>query len=554
LARPPSSAGFAGASRFGGSEGAVVAPFDLKIDGATVVDGTGAAGSRTDVGIRDEWIVALGDLSRHPAGRTLNAAGKVLAPGFIDMHSHSDWRLWANRRAESKIRQGVTTEVVGNCGFSPAPASPDFLDELRGFALYLTPALDFRWRSVEEYLEAFDADGTAVNVAQLVGHGALRIAAMGFARRPPSAAELTTMQRLLGDAMETGAWGLSTGLVYAPGSYATTDELIALARVAARHRGFYASHIRGESATLLDAVDEAIRIGREAALPVQISHLKAAGRPYWGQVARALAAIDGAVEEGLDVLADAYPYTASSTTLRTLLPDWALEGGIAAMTARLADPEVRAGIRRELGAGGHGVADRVGWEHVMVSWCGRRKEAEGRRLSEIAAAQGVDPLEAALDLIVAEEGKASMVLFQLDEADVRRALAHPRVMIGSDGSALAPYGELGAGTPHPRSYGAFPRVLAQYVREQRLLSLAEAVHRMTGLPARRLGLRDRGVVRVGARADLVVFDARRVQDEATYEAPHRYPVGIEHVLVNGRFVVKDGQHTGSLPGRVLRPV
>src|SRR5947207_2630365 len=419
---------------------------DLKIEGAQVFDGTGAPGARTDVGVRDEHIVAVGDLSRETAGSTLRAAGRVVAPGFIDMHSHSDWRLWENRRAESKIRQGVTTEVVGNCGFSPAPASPEFLQELRGFALYVPKGMDFRWRSVGEYLKAFDAEGTALNVMQLVGHGTLRIAAMGFARRAPDRKELARMQRLMADAMEDGAWGLSTGLIYAPGSYASTEEIVEVARVAGRHRGFYASHIRGEGATLLDAVGEAIRVGREGELSVQVSHIKAAGRPNWGKVADALA------------------------------------------------------------------------------------------------------------LIVDEAGRGYMILFQLDEADLRRALAHPAVMIGSDGSALAPYGALGAGKPHPRSYGTFPRVLGEYAREQRILGLPEAVHKMTGLPAKRLRLRDRGVIRVGAKADLVVFDPRRIADQATYDEPHRYPVGIEHVVVNGSIVVKDGAHTGSLPGKLLTPL
>src|SRR5256886_6866526 len=254
---------------------------DLKIEGATVIDGTGASGSRVDVGVSDETITAVGDLSRERAGTTLNATGKVLTPGFIDMHSHSDWRLWANRRAESKIRQGVTTEVVGNCGFSPAPVSPEFRDDLRGFALYVPKGMTFEWPSFGDYLRAFDADGTAINIMHLVGHGTLRIAAMGFARRSPTSGELTRMQRLMTDAMEDGAWGLSTGLIYAPGSYAATDEIVAVARAAARHRGFYASHIRGEGATLLDAVREAISVGREGDPPGQGSHGQAAGRPDW---------------------------------------------------------------------------------------------------------------------------------------------------------------------------------------------------------------------------------------------------------------------------------
>jgi len=526
---------------------------DLKIEGALVIDGTGSAGNRADVGIRGERIAALGDLSRERAGRVLNASGRALAPGFIDMHSHSDWRLWSNRRAESKIRQGVTTEVVGNCGFSPAPTSTEFLEDMRRFALYVPEGMDFAWRSVGDYLAAFDRGGTALNVIQLVGHGTLRVAAMGFARRAPTATELTAMQRMLGDAMEEGAWGLSTGLIYAPGSYASTEEIVALARVAARQRGFYASHIRGEGATLLEAVSEAIRIGREGDLPVQISHVKAAGRPNWGKVAGALELIDAARAEGLDVMADVYPYTASSTSLRTLLPDWALEGGVDAMLARLEDPATRGRIRKDLEAPPAAGQSLLGWDNVMIAWCPPRKDAEGRRIAELAAARRLDPLDTVFELLRDARGVASMILFQLDEADLRRALRHPQVMIGSDGSALATTGEMAAGKPHPRSYGTFPRVLGEYAREQRLLSLSEAVHKMTGLPARRLGVRDRGVVRIGARADLVVFDPRRVVDQATYDEPHRYPAGVEHVLVNGSIVIKDGEHTGSLPGRVLTP-
>jgi N-acyl-D-amino-acid deacylase len=528
---------------------------DLKIEGATIVDGTGSTGSRSDIGITDDAIVAVGDLSREPSSNRLQAAGKTVTPGFIDMHSHSDWRLWGNGRAESKIRQGVTTEVVGNCGFSPAPVSPEFLADLRAFALYIPKGMDFEWRSVGEYLRAFGARGVAVNVVQLVGHGTLRVAAMGFARRPPDAAELGRMQRWIADAIEDGAWGLSTGLIYAPGSYATTEEIIELARVAGRHRGFYASHIRGEGATLLDAVREAIRVGREGDLPVQISHVKAAGRPNWGKLVEELALIDAARADGQDVMADVYPYTASSTSLRTLLPDWALEGGIEAMLKRLGDPDSRARIRNDVErpAGGQSFADRVGWDNVLIAYCTQRKDAEGKRLSELARERGKDPFDAVVELLLDEGGRGSMIQFQIDEADLRRALAHSHVMIGSDGSALAPYGEMSAGKPHPRSYGTFPRVLGRYARDERVLTLPQAIHKMTGLPARRLGLRDRGVIRVGAKADLVVLDPKRVSDQATYEEPHRYPVGIEHVIVNGRFVIKDGEHTGSLPGRVLTP-
>jgi len=324
-------------------------------------------------------------------------------------------------------------------------------------------------------------------------------------------------------------------------------------RAGGPRRGFYASHIRGEGATLLDAVREAIQVGREAGLPVQVSHIKAAGRPHWGRVKDALALIDSARAEGLDVRADVYPYTASSTSLRTLMPDWVLEGGIEAMLGRLTDPASRARIRTEI-SGGAGILSRgIGWEDVMIANAPARPDAQGRRVSEIAAARGQDPLDAAFDLLVDEAGRGSVILFQLDEADFRRALAHPQVMIGSDGSSLAVEGVMGAGKPHPRNYGTFPRVLGHYARDEKLISLPEAVRKMTGLPADRLGLADRGVLRAGARADVVAFDAARIIDRATYEEPHRYAAGVSHVLVNGRVVVEGGEHTGALPGRVLSP-
>ena len=524
---------------------------DLKIAGGLVLDGTGAPSSRADVGIIGDRISAVGDLSREPAGQTIDAAGQTVAPGFIDMHSHSDWRLFANRRAESKIRQGVTTEVVGNCGFSPAPVSDEFRQDMQGFALYVSPGMDFSWTSVKDYLRRYEDGGLALNVAQLIGHGTLRLAVMGFARRAPSAKELGRMRGLMESAMADGACGLSTGLIYAPGSYARTPEIVEIARAAACG-GFYASHIRGEGATLLDAVAEAISVGSGGGLPVQVSHIKAAGRPHWGRVKDALSLIDGARAKGLDVTADVYPYTASSTTIRTLLPDSALEGGIQAMLGRLRDPATRARIRDEM-ASGPVLARGIGWEDIMIAYAPSRPEVQGLRLDEIGRRWRKDPVECAFDIIESEQGKGYVILFQLDEADLRVALRHPHVMIGSDGSSLATDGPLSEGKPHPRSYGTFPRVLGRYARDEGVLTLPVAVHKMTGMPAARLGLPDRGTIRVDAKADVVVFSPERVADPATYEDPHRYAQGISHVVVNGGVAIKDGEHTGLLRGRVLSP-
>jgi N-acyl-D-amino-acid deacylase len=444
---------------------------DLVIEGALVVDGSGRAGGRADVGVLDEIIVEVGDLSREHAGSRLNASGKVVAPGFIDIHSHSEWWLPDNPRAESKVRQGVTTEVVGNCGCSPAPADPRFHAELRRFAPPGSVPFAFEWPTFRDYLAVLDKGGLALNVVHLVGHGALRIAAMGDVRRAPDDRELRRMQRLLAEAMEDGAWGLSSGLADAPGSYADTAELVTLAAIAARHRGIYATHVRGASATLSTAIDEAIAIGRDADLPVQVSHLNAVAGPGRGPVADGLTRIDAANADGVDVAADVYPYAAPSP---------------------------------------------------------------------------VRPEEAVADDV---DGLA----LELDEVDLRRALVHPRVMIASDGSVHARHRGDPRTRPHPRSAGTFPRVLGEYVREQRLFSLAQAIHKMTGMPAARLALRDRGLVRARMKADLVILDPRRVADRATFGDPYRSPDGIEHVLVAGRFVVKHGAHTGSLPGRVLTP-
>ena len=362
------------------------------------------------------------------------------------------------------------------------------------------------------------------------------------------------MERMMDEAMADGAYGLATGLIYAPGSYAATEEIIGIARRAAGGRGFYASHIRGEGATLLDAVAEAIRVGREGGLPTQVSHVKAAGRPNWGKVADALALIDAARAQGQDVMGDVYPYTASSTTLRTLLPDWVLEGGIDAMLKRLADPGTRDRIRAELTGGGETLLRGLDWSDIMVAYSPSRPDAQGRRIAEIAAARGEDPLDAAIELIVAEQGKGYMILFQLDEADLRRALVHPHVMIGSDGSSLAADGPARRRQAAPAQLRHLP-ARARPLRARRARALARDRGVEDDRPARAAARPDATAAcwRSGAKADVVVFDAATVADRATYEDPHRYAAGIGHVLVNGRVVIAGGEHTGALPGRVLRP-
>jgi N-acyl-D-amino-acid deacylase len=527
--------------------------WDWLIRGAQVIDGSGAPACVADIAICGDRIVQVGQVQQRQARAVIDGAGLTAAPGFIDLHTHSDYTLLVNPLAESKVRQGVTTEVIGNCGTSPAPLGEEGYAVVRA-RMAQQYRLDVTWRSFGGYLERLAASGIAVNVVPLVGHGTLRSAVMGYARRAPTAGEWQRLQALLGEALAEGAFGLSTGLVYAPGCYAATDELVGLAEVVGRAGGLYCSHIRGESDTVLEAAQEAISIGERARVAVHISHLKAAGAANWAKTPALLDLLEGARARGLDVTGDMYPYTAGATSLGALLPPWVHEGGLAQLLPRLRDAAVRARIRRDIEHGLDGWWNPVraaGWAGIQISRAPRHRSYQGLRLSEVAARQGQDPLDAALDLLVAEDGNVGVVLFMMDEAQVRAILRHERVMIGSDAGATAPYGLLGQGHPHPRAYGTFPRILGTYVRELRVIALEEAIHRMTGLAAWRLGLGDRGLLRPGYKADVVLFDAQQVADRATYETPHRYPTGIAWVLVNGQVVLQQGERLPALPGRVL---
>jgi N-acyl-D-amino-acid deacylase len=522
---------------------------DLLIRGGTVVDGTGARARRADVAIAGDRIEAVEVLPRAEAARVIDATGHAVAPGFVDMHSHADFVLPGLPTADSKVHQGFTLEVVGNCGASPAPLTPARRQDVIDGAGLTVPPLRWDWTSFRSYLDGLTRQGLSVNVAPLVGHGTIRLVAMGPGDARPTAGQLLAMAAETRRAMEEGALGLSTGLIYAPGVFADTDEIAGLARVAAEAGGFYASHIRGEGDTLLPAVAEAIDVGRRAGAPVQISHLKAAGQANWPKMSQAIELIEAARAEGLDVTADMYPYPAGSTSLTALLPTWAHAGGRERLLARLADPADRARIRDALA--GAGMARDAGWDGIAISGCPARTGYEGRTLAHIAAELGVAAGEAVIEILRQSGGEADMVLFMMSEDNVARGLALPWVMIGSDGEGRAARGPYGAGKPHPRNYGTCPRFLGHYVRDRGLVPLEEAVRRMTGLPAAKLGLRDRGRLVRGAAADVVVFDPATVADTATFADPHRYPRGIAWVLVNGRPVIAAGEHTGARPGRVL---
>ncbi|MGH7356824.1 MAG: N-acyl-D-amino-acid deacylase family protein [Candidatus Rokuibacteriota bacterium] len=530
--------------------------WSLLIQGGTVVDGSGAPARAADVAVAGDRIDAIGPGLRGEAARVVVARGLVVAPGFIDMHSHSDLFYFGCPSAESKVRQGVTTEVVGMCSFSQAPIRGDQREVVRGWAGGIGASLDLKAETFAQYLDALRAMGPTVNIAHFVGHGALRIAAMGFEARPAGADDLRSMQRLLGEAMDAGAFGFSTGLVYAPSAYSDTGELVALAKAMSSRGGYYFSHIRGESSMLLDSINEAIRIGEEGDVGVQVSHVKASGKENWSKIDAALRLFDTARARGVDVAGDVYPYNAGSTKLDNMIPAWAHDGGIAKLLERLADRAVRRRIVEECLIDGErwGTVSQggIGFDQVFIAAC-RRRELEGLSLAQIARQSGLAPADALMNLLLEEQCTIGMVSFSQSIENVAKVLAHPALMIGSDSIPLYAGEGDKPGKPHPRTYGTFPRVLGEYAREQKLFSLETAVHKMTGMCAQRLRLRDRGLVREGYAADLALFDPRTVRDEATFAEPHRFPTGIPWVIVNGSVVVDEGRMRGGATGRILRP-
>lgn len=518
--------------------------FDLIVSGGRVCAGTGGPLFDADVGVRDGRIARIADLQHARAARRIDARGKAVAPGFVDMHSHSDESVLVNPRLESTLRQGVTTVVAGNCGGSSAPAVALAAEELeRDIARF---GLERTWTSFGEYLEAIEERGTALNFCSVAGHGTLRQAVMDGERRAPTHGELAAMKALLASCLDEGAVGMSTGLIYPPSSYAQLDEIVALADVVAAAGGLYASHIRNEGEHLFDAVAEGIAVGRRSGARVELSHHKASGKRNWGKVKRSLAMIAEAREAGVAVQADQYPYTASSTGLGVVIPGWAHEGGTSALVARLREPELRRRIREE------STETERRWEAIVIARARHHRELEGRTVAEIAAERGLDPVDVACDLLVAEDGRVAVVIHSMHEDDVQEVMRASFVCVGSDSSAAAPYGPLSEGKPHPRAYGTFPRILGRYVRELGVLPLEEAVRKMTSLAASQARLRERGTIAEGWWADLVVFDPLTVADAATFDDPHRYPAGIEAVIVNGAVQLADGEVAPELHGRVLR--
>jgi N-acyl-D-amino-acid deacylase len=530
---------------------------DLLIRGATVVDGTGAAGVRADVAIEYGRIEAVGPAAGAAgAGRVIDAGDLVVAPGFIDMHSHADYTLPSHPAAINSISQGVTTEVIGNCGYSPAPLAvdPGRADAQRAAGHGLGPDLDWSWHSFAGFLGHLDDARPAVNCVPLVGHGMLRLAVVGGEDRPATLDELDTMRGEVDAALAAGAWGMSTGLVYPPGSFAPTDEIVAVGEALRPLDALYASHIRNENDGLATALSEAIEIGRRLGVPVQVSHLKAAGRRNHGRAQEALGILREARAGGARVTHDAYPYAAGSTLLTQLLPPWAHDGGTAALVDRLGIEDVRARLRHDIEHGIPGWPNYVessgGWDSIMIAAVTDPALAwlEGRTIAVASAGSRRDPLELVFETIVADRGATTMIVALMSEPDVDAIIADPSTSIGSD--------QLGVVSDdarvHPRCYGTFARILGRYVRERGLVDLPTAIHRMTGLPASILRMDDRGRIAPGAIADLVLFDPQTIADTSTYDAPTDRATGVEMVLLAGRAALDGGRIVDPRLGRVLR--
>ena len=537
-----------------------MAAFDLVLVNGRILDGCGNPWFWGDVGIQGERIARIAPAGTLQGREMVDVDGRFVAPGFIDVHTHSDLSILVNRRAESAVRQGATTHIIGNCGMSPAPVDEDHLTDMRHYWGRISdqPEVTWEWRTFDQYLQTLGSGGLAINVGSLAGHAALRMAVMGLDDRQPTPAELARMQKLLAEAMEAGAFGLSTGLVYPPGCFATTEEIIALCQVIARYHGLYATHVRGERETILEAVTEAIHIGREAGVPVQISH----NAPKFGAPCDATAnlrLVEEARARGQDVTVDNDVHTDLGPALTSGLPQDIQERPIAVIAALLRDADTRCQIREEIvldrrpAFGPAGLLKHGQWRRITILRAPKNPDAIGKTIETIARERDREPFDVYFDLIVENGHDAEAIFDYIDEANIRILLQHPAVMICSDGQVLAPYGFLNDPPPYsPCSYGEFPGVLERYVRDEPVLTLQEAIRKMTSFPAQRFGLMDRGVLRPGAWADIVVFDLERVRDRATNLYPHQYPEGIDYVFVNGVLVVEGEQHTGALPGRVLR--
>jgi N-acyl-D-amino-acid deacylase len=527
--------------------------FDVLIKGGMVYDGTGQTPRRADVGIRGDRIVAIGDLQRASAKSVIDATGLAVTPGFINMLSHSEVSLIADGRSMGELKQGVTTQIFGEGSMGP------LTDEMKKRRVEQQGDIkyDIAWTTLAEYLAYLQKRGVSQNFASFIGAATVREYVIGLADKPPTPEQLDKMRELVRQEMEAGALGVTTALIYPPATFARTDELIELSKVAAKYKGKYIAHIRSEANQLTEAVEETIRISREAGLPAEIYHLKASGQENWPKLDRVIAMIEEARRQGLKISADMYTYTAGATGLNSCMPPWVYDGGAEAAYKRLQDPETRKKIADAMRASSNdwenlymlaGSPDRI----LLVGFkSDALKPLTGKTLSEVARMRGKDPIETVMDLVLEDRSRVGTVYFMMDEQNVEKQIRQPWVSFGSDAASLAPEGVFLKSSTHPRAYGNFARLLGKYVREEKVISLAEAVRRLSGLPATNLGLDHRGFIKQGMFADVVVFDPQTIADRATFEQPQQYSVGVKHVFVNGIQVLKDGEHTGSKPGRAL---
>jgi dihydroorotase/N-acyl-D-amino-acid deacylase len=530
-------------------------PYDIVIRNGHIVDGTGSPWYSGDIGIRHGRIAAIGNLSGASAKRTIDARGMVVAPGFIDMLGQSETTIMVNPHLPSKIYQGITTEITGE-GSSIAPQSDALLKADRvGYEHY---GIHPDWHTFREYFAHLEKQGMGINLASYVGATQVRRVVLGDDDRAPNAAELERMRALVHEAMRDGAVGVSTSLQYAPAPYAKTEELIALASEAAKSGGIYATHMRSEGDAIIPALDEAIRIGREAHIPVEIWHLKAAGKANWGRMQEVIAHIQQARDAGVDISADTYAYPAGFNTFSAIIPPWAHDGGDAKLIERLKDPAMRARIRKEMETPGGNWDNEwqevTGPESILVGAVANPKllPVQGKTIAEIAKLWGKDPFDTIFDLLIEDQAFTSVAIFMMSEPDIALALAQPWVSICNDSEGTAPDGLLGKEHPHPRAYGTFPRILRKYVREEKKLTLADAIRKFSALPAQRMRLVDRGVLKAGMWADVTIFDPDTIRDVATFENPNQLSEGMRFVLVNGVPVIEEGKMTNALPGQVLR--
>jgi N-acyl-D-amino-acid deacylase len=520
---------------------------DYLIINGSVLDGSGADAVRTSIGIQGDRISYLGK-EAVPAANIIDAAGLTVAPGFIDTHTHSEFTLVADGRAEGKLSQGVTTEINGNCGLSAAPLFGEAVQ--RREADQKEYGIKERWATFDDYFAIMRSKGFGINFATLCGHGNIRASVMGYKDGPPSDSEMEQMKILLRDAIRQGALGLTTGLIYPPGVYSTSEEIAGLAKVFAAEcpSGVYASHMRSEGEGLMESIEETLKIGRESALAVHISHIKTSGKENWHKIGRAIALIEEARASGMKVTCDRYPYIASSTDLDTVIPAWAHEGGVQEEMRRLRDPATR----QKILAGLRSRNDDY-WKGIYISFVMKpeNKWMEGENISEIAEKRNSNPAETVIEITIQEEGRAGSIFFTMSESNLKRFLSLPYVMIGSDSSDRSFSGPTRMGKPHPRGFGSFPRFIGAYVRGQGIVTLPEAVRKMTSLPASTFGLTDRGLVKKDYYADLVIFDYEKISDEATFGDPFKPARGIEYVFVNGHPAVCKGLFSDTLKGRIL---